>query len=300
MFEPAYIKLTKSKVLKERGQQLTSHLENCTICPWECKVNRLEDNKLGQCKTGRYAKVSSYGPHFGEEPPLVGQRGSGTIFFANCNLKCIFCQNYDISQVGRGIETKPERLADMMIELQNMGCHNINFVSPTHVIPQIVEALVLAIDEGLNVPLVYNSGGYDKVETLKLLEGIFDIYMPDAKYGNEEVALELSGIKGYFTTVKEALKEMYRQVGDLTIKNNIGLRGLLIRHLVLPHRLAYSEEMLKFIADEISKDSYVNIMEQYRPCYKADKLPKLTRPITFKEYTEVLNVAKILGLHRFA
>ena len=289
----------KTGELKEHSVKLISQLENCTLCPRHCGVNRLE-NELGQCRTGRYTKVSSYGPHFGEEPPLVGNQGSGTIFFTNCNLNCIFCQNYDISQLGHGFEVKPTRLAQMMIELQNMGCHNINFVSPTHVIPQIVEALILAIDDGLKVPLVYNSGGYDEIVTLKQLDSIFDIYMPDAKYGDDATAFEFSGIKEYFTINKKALKEMHRQVGDLIIENGVAQKGLLIRHLVLPHNLAQSENVLKFIAQEVSKNSYVNIMDQYRPCYKADKFPYLSRPLNFNEYTQVLKTAQSFGLHRFA
>ncbi len=299
MTEPSYLKLHRSGILKVRIESLIDQLKNCTLCPRDCNVNRFK-GELGKCKTGRSARVSSYGPHFGEEPPLVGHHGSGTIFFTNCNLNCIFCQNYEISQLGHGFEVNPSRLAQMMIELQNMGCHNINFVSPTHVVPQIVEALDLAIGDGLKIPLVYNSGGYDKVETLRLLDGIFDIYMPDAKYGNDEIAFKLSGIKGYFAVNKMALKEMHRQVGDLVIEAGTARRGLLIRHLLLPNGLAESEKIFKFIAEEISRESYLNIMEQYRPCYQANRHSELTRSITFKEYTEALNLARSYGLHRFA
>jgi len=299
MPEASYLALHRSGQLASRVRQLVSQLSNCNLCPRRCGVNRFE-GELGKCRTGRYAKVSSYGPHFGEESPLVGRSGSGTIFFANCNLACVYCQNYDLSQLGHGLETCPSRLAQMMIELQNMRCHNINFVSPTHVIPQIVEALVLAVGDGLKVPLVYNSGGYDEIATLELLDSVFDIYMPDAKYGDDETGLALSGITGYFTANRLALKEMYRQVGDLVIENSIAQRGLLVRHLVLPNRLANTEKVMRFIADEISRETYVNVMEQYRPSYKAENHPTLSRAVSVTEYRQAVQAARSAGLLRFA
>jgi putative pyruvate formate lyase activating enzyme len=243
--------------------------------------------------------VSSYGPHFGEEAPLVGKRGSGTIFLTNCNLSCLFCQNYSISQLGEGEMVSKEELAYMMLYLQAKGCHNINLVSPTHVVPQILEALKIAIERGLDLPLVYNTGGYDSVETLKLLDGIVDIYMPDMKYSDEKIAQELSGIKNYPQVNKAAVKEMYRQVGDLQInEEGIAQRGLLLRHLVLPHGLAGTEEMVNFVSKEISPNTYINIMAQYRPCYKAHDIPSLARPISTAEFQEAVKLAHQAGLSR--
>ncbi len=271
-------------------------LEHCTICPRKCGVNRLK-GELGYCQTGKEAIVSSYGPHFGEEPELVGTNGSGTIFFSFCNLNCIFCQNYDISQLGYGRNVTINELAEIMLKLQKMGCHNINLVSPTHIVPQFLQALSTGRDKGLHLPIVYNSGGYDEIETLKLLEGVIDIYMPDAKYGSNEIGEKYSNVISYWEINKLALKEMHRQVGDLIVdKNGIAQRGLLVRHLVLPNRIANSFEVLKFIAEEISINTYVNIMEQYRPCYKANQYPELARRINEKEYQEVVEYAKKLGL----
>jgi putative pyruvate formate lyase activating enzyme len=243
--------------------------------------------------------VSSYGPHFGEEAPLTGKHGSGTIFFTNCNLKCLFCQNYNISQLGDGCEVSKEELAKMMLALQTRGCHNINLVSPTHVVPQILEALKIAINLGLRLPLVYNSGGYDSVKTLEILDGIVDIYMPDMKYSDEKTAEELSGIKNYPRVNRAALREMHRQVGDLqTDENGIAIQGLLIRHLVLPHGLAGTKETMRFIAEEISQNSYVNVMAQYHPCYKAFQIPQLARPPLKQELLEAAELAREAGLNR--
>ncbi|MEO0099812.1 MAG: radical SAM protein [candidate division WOR-3 bacterium] len=284
--------------LKEIREKALSLLAECRICPRECGVNRLK-NERGHCQTGRYALVSSYGPHFGEEPELVGSSGSGTIFFSYCNLNCLYCQNYEISQLGEGREKDREALAKIMVYLQEIGCHNINLVSPTHIVPQFLEALELAVKEGLKIPIVYNSGGYDKVETLKLLEGIIDIYMPDAKYSDDENAKRYSNAPNYFATNKRALKEMHRQVGDLVCdERGIAQRGLIIRHLVLPNRIAGSFRVLEFIAREISKDTYVNIMAQYRPCYHASRYLELSRRITDEEFKEVIEYARSLGLHR--
>jgi putative pyruvate formate lyase activating enzyme len=243
--------------------------------------------------------VSSFGPHFGEEAPLVGTKGSGTIFFSYCNLRCVFCQNYTISQLGEGEAAGKEQIAAMMLSLQGMGCHNINLVSPTHVVPQILEALELAVAEGLSLPIVYNTGGYDSVKTLKLLDGIVDVYMPDMKYSDADIALELSGIKSYPAVNRAGLKEMHCQVGDLEIdEHGIATRGLLVRHLVLPNRLAGTAEIMCFLAQEISTETYVNIMAQYRPCYQAHSIPKLARSINSKEFNEAVELAKSFGLHR--
>lgn len=294
MFEPSYRKTD----LKEKKEKALDILKECTICPRECRANRLF-GKLGDCNVGRYAIVASYGPHFGEEPELVGNYGSGTIFFAYCNLNCVFCQNYDISQLGYGKVTEPKELAKMMLSLQRTGCHNINLVSPTHIVPQFLESLEIAKDMGLDLPIVYNSGGYDSVETLKLLDGVIDIYMPDTKYSNTENGLKYSNIKNYFEVNKKCLKEMHRQVGDLiTDERGVAQRGLLIRHLVLPNDIAGSFEILRFIAQEVSVNSYVNIMAQYRPCYKADKYLELNRRITNTEFQKVIDYAQSLGLHR--
>jgi putative pyruvate formate lyase activating enzyme len=243
--------------------------------------------------------VSSYGPHFGEEAPLVGRHGSGTIFFANCNLNCVFCQNYTISQYGEGSPVGSEELARVMLSLQARGCHNINLVSPTHVAPYILEALELAAGKGLDRPLVYNSGGYDSVETLKLLDGIVDIYMPDMKYSDEKTAEQLSSIRDYPRVNRAAIKEMHRQVGDLQIDDQgIAQRGLLVRHLVLPSGLAGTKESVQFLAQEVSVNTYLNVMSQYHPCYKAFDLPPLNRPVSREEVVEAIDLAHKYGLHR--
>jgi len=243
--------------------------------------------------------VSSFHAHFGEERPLVGYYGSGTIFLTYCNLKCLFCQNYDISHLGEGDEFSVEELGSMMISLMRQGCHNINFVTPTHQVPQIVSALPYAIDKGLEIPLVYNCGGYESVETIRLLDGIFDIYMPDFKYGSNEAAKKLSAAPDYVETAKESIKEMHRQAGDLVMdKRGIAQKGLLIRHLILPGGLAGTREVMRFIAGEISKNTYVNIMDQYRPCYNAFQHPPMDRRITSEEFEEAIKIAREEGLGR--
>jgi len=295
---PSYLELHESGKLEKIRERLVRELGNCNLCPRNCGANRLK-GELGFCKTGRYAAVSNYHLHFGEEPPLVGSGGSGTIFITWCNLGCIYCQNFQISHLGEGSEAGPSELADMMISLQARGAHNINFVTPTHVIPQIVEALIPAIEKGLELPLVYNSGGYDNSFVLKELEGVFDIYMPDAKYSDEHSSSLYSSAKDYWQVCREALAEMHRQVGDLVInEKGIAEKGLLIRHLVLPNRIAGSFAVLDFIAKKISGDSYVNIMEQYYPCFEADKHKDLSRRITPEEFNEVLDHAAKAGLHR--
>lgn len=297
-FKPAYIESSKNGLLRERIKQANAMLTECTLCPRKCKVNRLTNEK-GTCKTGRSAMVSSYAPHFGEESPLVGFKGSGTIFFTHCNLLCNFCQNYDISHEGRGEETSNEGLAACMIQLQDIGCHNINFVTPSHVVPQILSALEIAIDRGLQVPIIYNTGGYDSIETLKLLEGIVDIYMPDFKFWEKDIAHQTCKAADYPEVARLAVKEMYKQVGDLQI-NSLGIaeRGLLIRHLVMPECLAGTRGVMKFISKEISPHTYINIMPQYRPCGEACSIEGLGRSITKEEYTEALEIAQDEGIHR--
>ncbi len=295
---PTYLQLHQDGRLTKRAKEALDLLQNCHVCPHYCGVNRIA-GETGKCRTGRLAIVSSYGPHFGEESPLVGTHGSGTIFFANCNLKCIFCQNYTISQLGEGATITKEVLSKMMLSLQERGCHNINLVSPTHVVPQILEALEIAVNLGLRIPLVYNSGGYDSIETLKLLEGIIDIYMPDMKYFDDKAAEKLSSVKSYPSINQAAVKEMHRQVGDLYIdEKGIATHGLLIRHLVLPNELAGTEGIVKFIAREVSPNSYVNIMSQYHPCYKAFQVPELSRRISREEFLQALEYAQKAGLTR--
>ncbi len=296
--EPAYLELYRRGELQERARILKERLSSCDLCPHECGVNRLKGEK-GFCRVLDRPVVSSYGPHFGEEQPLVGYGGSGTIFFTFCNMACVYCQNWEISHLGEGEEVSSEELARMMLALQARGCHNINFVTPTHQVAFIVEALVMAVEKGLRLPLVYNCGGYEKVETLKILEGVIDIYMPDFKYWDEKIALKLSKVPRYPQVARAAIKEMHRQVGDLVLDDEfIARRGLLIRHLVLPGGLAGTKEILKWIAEEISPNTYVNIMDQYYPCGEAWKYPPLDRRLTKEEYEEALRWAQEVGLTR--
>ena len=293
---PLYLEKLTLLELQQRAKALHQLFEECRICPNECMANRSE-GETGDCHSTDEVIISSVGPHFGEEPPLVGTHGSGTNFFTNCNLSCEFCQNYDISHLGIGEKVTIEDLARSMLKLQQRGCHNINFVTPTHFTAQIIDALILAVEKGLEIPVVYNCGGYESVETLKLLEDIVDIYMPDIKYSVDENALKYSGIKNYWDVVTKALKEMHRQVADLKIsKRGIAQRGMLIRHLVLPNDAAGSKKVIDFIADEISTDSHLNIMDQYRPSYNANKYEKLNRRITPSEYKEVIDYAFNKGL----
>ncbi|MEW5899788.1 MAG: radical SAM protein [Bacillota bacterium] len=284
--------------LRQRAEKAVAMLGDCMVCAQECHVNRLAGER-GFCRGGRLAAVSSWGPHFGEESVLVGRRGSGTIFFANCNLACRFCQNCDISQYGEGEEVSAGELAKVMLEVQEMGCHNVNLVSPSHYVPQILEALVTAAENGLKIPLVYNTGGYDALGTLALLDGVVDIYMPDIKYGDDGMGAKYSRAPRYFTVAKAAVKEMHRQVGDLQInEKGVATRGLLIRHLVMPGNLARTEAVMKFIAEEISPDTFVNIMDQYYPAHEARKYPELSRRITREEYREAVRIARAAGLRR--
>ncbi len=294
---PSYLKLDRND-LESRVKALNDLASPCTLCPRVCRSERRSGDK-GYCRTAISPVVSSASPHFGEESPLVGHGGSGTIFFTNCNLCCNFCQNYDISQQGIGETISVEDLAGLMVLLQKRGCHNINFVSPTHQIHAIVAALPLAVDAGLNVPLVYNTGGYDSVQTLRLLEGIIDIYMPDLKFMDPDVALSLADAPDYPDVVKTAIIEMYRQVGDLvTSSEGISWRGLLVRHLVLPHDLAGSEEAFRFLAAEVSPNTYLNVMSQYRPCFRAAGKAKIGDHLKTSEYNEALSMAKKAGLYR--
>lgn len=296
--KPGYLKLSL-KELEKRAEEAWDLLSPCRVCPRKCRVNRQTDKKNGFCRMGKNPLVSSAHPHFGEERPLVGTGGSGTIFFSSCNLACVYCQNYEISQLRFGQEVEIGGLAQMMIRLQNLGCHNINLVSPTIWVPQILRALIIAWDLGLKLPLVYNTGGYDSVETLKLLDGIVDIYMPDVKYSDNKIGQKYSGVLNYWDVVQKAVKEMFRQAGDLAIdKNEIARRGLLIRHLVLPNRIAGTENVMRFIAS-LSKGTYVNVMDQYHPTHKANQYPRLNCRITPEEFREAVEMAKEMGLWRF-
>lgn len=308
---PSYLTLYQTKGLQSRIQQLYAILESCELCPRKCHVNRLLGEQ-GVCKAGTNLMVSSYHPHFGEEEPLVGRRrlslsglighlrgGSGTIFLTNCNLLCVYCQNYGISHLGSGDKVTPAIVARMMLSLQNQGCHNINFVTPTHYAPHLIDATYIAIGNGLTLPLVWNCSGYENVEIIKLLDGIVDIYMPDIKYSQRDPAEKYSNAPDYFERCKEALLEMHRQVGDLKLDDRgIAYRGLLIRHLILPNKLAGSEQILRFIAQQLSTTSYVNIMFQYRPEGKAHIYHELNRRPTRHEFSQVVEYAVTLGLTR--
>ena len=296
--EPSYLRLYREGTLSERVEKAKALLESCSLCPRACEVNRLE-GELGFCKTGRRAKVASYSAHFGEEAPLVGRHGSGTIFISSCNLLCSFCQNYEISHLREGVEVELEQMAALMIQLEERGCHNINFVTPSHVVPQLLEALIPAIEHGLHVPLVYNSSGYDKKETLALLEGVFDIYMPDLKFWDEAWSDRYCKAPDYRETAISAIKEMHRQVGDLIINDEgIALKGLLIRHLVMPNKIAGSDKILPFIANDISPNTYVNVMDQYRPCGEVHQDEYINRRLTSEEFRDAMDTAKKAGLKR--
>jgi putative pyruvate formate lyase activating enzyme len=298
--EPRYLKTHRSGQLAEKVAAAREALNACTLCPRCCRVNRLED-KIGVCRTGRWAWVASAFPHFGEEDCLRGWRGSGTIFFSHCNLRCVFCQNFDISQQGCGRPVHAEELANRMLRLQGMGCHNINLVTPEHVVAQIVEALPIAIERGLRLPLVYNTSGYDALESLHLMDGLVDIYMPDVKFWDPERSLRYVKAKDYPEAARAAIKEMHRQVGDLQFdQHGLAVRGLLVRHLVMPHELADTEAVMRFLAEDVSPDTFVNIMAQYRPAWKAFDYPELSRGITVEEYQRAVEAARRAGLHRVA
>ncbi len=300
-FEPAYLTLHRRGELRDRVEMALERLGRCELCPRGCGTNRLED-EINTCKTGRYSQVSSHFPHMGEEDCLRGRHGSGTIFFVHCNLRCVFCQNFDISQGGRGVETSPKRLAEMMLELQVSGCHNVNFVTPSHVAPQILEALILAVEAGLRLPLVYNTSAYDSLETLRLLDGIVDIYMPDFKIWDAQSARKYLTAKNYPEVAKAALKEMHRQVGALKMdERGLAKRGVLVRHLVMPGNVASTGEIMRFLAEEVSPDTFVNMMAQYRPSGKVtgEKYAQINRRITNEEFAEAVRLAKEAGIWRF-
>ncbi len=295
---PSYIALAHTGELRRRVKAARDILNACTLCPKNCRAPRTKKN-IGACQTTDVAKVCAAHPHFGEESPLVGKHGSGTIFLSWCNLSCVFCQNAEISAEGEGRPVNAEQLATMMLDLQAAGCHNVNLVSPTHVVPQILEALEIAIAEGLRIPLVYNTGGYDSVSTLRLLDGIVDIYMPDMKYADATIGLRFSGVPDYPEINRAAVLEMHRQVGDLVLdEQGIAKRGLLVRHLVLPDNLAGTEAIMQFLAQEVSPDTYVNIMAQYHPAYRAAIFPSLNRRITPNEYRAAIATARKVGIHR--
>jgi putative pyruvate formate lyase activating enzyme len=302
-FIPAYLKSYDKGILERKVDKALKILENCEVCPRRCNVNRVK-NKLGICRIGRYAKVSSFFPHFGEEDCLRGWNGSGTIFFSFCNLKCVFCQNFEVSWIGEGIEVGPKEIAKMMIILQEKGCHNINLVTPEHVVPQILEAIPFAIEMGLNLPIVYNTSSYDSIESLKLMEGIVDIYMPDFKFFTPKLAKFYLTAEDYPKVAMAAIKEMHSQVGELKFdENGLALRGVLLRHLVMPGFLSETRKIMKWVANEISKDTYVNLMDQYYPAgmvlKQPEKYKKIARRITREEFNKAVEIARRFGLHRF-
>lgn len=298
-WEPAYRALHRSGELARRAREARRRLASCDLCARYCRVNRLESVRGAVCRTGVRAVVHGYGPHHGEEDPLRGTRGSGTIFFSWCNLRCVYCQNWSISHRGGGRAVGPEQLADMMLELQAHGCHNVNLVSPSHVVAQILEAVDAAAGRGLTLPLVYNTGGYDSPEALALLDGVIDIYMPDMKYSDGDRARRYSSVRDYPSVNRAAVWEMHRQVGDLILDDRgIARRGLLVRHLVLPQDIANTEAIVSFLATEVSLDTYLNVMDQYRPCYRAAEYPELARRPDRREMIRALETARRHGLRR--
>jgi putative pyruvate formate lyase activating enzyme len=294
---PAYMKLERQNKFQERVEKACAILENCELCPRKCGVNRKKGEK-GFCQAPAKAVVFSAHPHFGEEKSLVGKEGSGTVFFSHCNLRCVFCQNWEISQEGKGWERSDEEVAEMMIRLQQMGCQNINLVTPTHVMPNIVAATRIAFQKGLRLPLVYNTSGYERLEILKLLDGIVDIYLPDMKYMDDEMADKYSsGARDYPEVAMKAILEMNRQVGKLlTDEDGDALSGLIIRHLVMPNGVAGSEKFVKWVSENLPQDTYINIMGQYHPEYKAFDYPEISRPINPEEFLAVINAAEQYGL----
>jgi putative pyruvate formate lyase activating enzyme len=305
-FEPAYLTLYRSGELAKRAVVAVAELADCRLCPRNCGINRLAD-KTAACLTGRKAVVASSGPHFGEEDCLRGRHGSGTIFFSNCNLRCVFCQNFDISQKKAGREVSAGELADMMLRLQRLGCHNINFVTPEHVVPQILEALTIAVDGGLRLPVVYNTSAYDSLESLRLMDGIIDIYMPDFKIWDSRLAMRYLKAANYPESARQVLREMYRQVGVLKFDEaGLAKRGVLVRHLVMPGGVAGTADIMKFLADELSPDTYVNMMDQYHPAGKVGRregrLPdydEINRRVMSYEMQAAFETAAAAGLWRF-
>jgi putative pyruvate formate lyase activating enzyme len=302
-FRPAYLDLYERGALAQRVEQARAELAECRACPWNCGVDRLAD-KVGVCRTGRFARVSSAFPHFGEEDCLRGWNGSGTIFFAWCNLHCVFCQNFDISQQPAGRAMPPAQIAALMLDLQALGCHNINLVTPEHVVPQVVEALAIAIEGGLRIPVVYNSSAYDSLASLRLMEGLVDIYMPDFKVWRPETARRLLLAPDYPEVARQAIAEMHRQVGPLRFdEHGLARRGVLIRHLVMPGLLDESERIFRWIAEKLGPDAYVNVMEQYHPAGKVlarpDRYADIARPLWPHEFQEAVQIAQRAGLWRF-
>jgi putative pyruvate formate lyase activating enzyme len=297
-YTPLYIESYSRGILQERLEELESLLNPCTLCPRQCKANRLVGD-LGYCKAPYDLFISSASPHFGEEAPLVGHNGSGTIFLTHCNLKCIFCQNYDISIYGEGTRYTYGKLAALMIDLQDRGCHNINLVTPTHYVPQIIKALTIAIENGLSIPLVYNTSGYDSTGTIRLLDGIIDIYMPDIKFLDSGLSQRFCKAEDYPEVVREAVVEMQRQVGDLAVdEHGIARKGLIIRHLVMPSCGEDTKRIMEFIRDEVSQNAFVNIMAQYHPCHRAGEFEEIANRISLKEHAEAIRYARSIGLSR--
>lgn len=297
-FQPAYLRLLDNGELDHRIEKAYCRLERCELCGVRCRINR-RAGKAGGCRTGDKAILASFDAHDGEEAPISGWAGSGAVFFAGCNLRCQFCQNYDISQTREGKEVEPEALAAVFLQLQSRGCHNINLVSPSHVIPMILSAVQIAARNGLRLPLVFNTGGYDYLDSLRLLDGVVDIYMPDMKYSNPQVARRYSKVINYPKTNQSAVREMFRQVGDLILdERGIAKRGLLVRHLVMPNGLAGTKEITRFLAEEISPNTYFNIMGQYNPAFEAKLYPSLNRHVTSQEFEEAVEIAQKAGLTR--
>lgn len=297
--EPSYLELLRSGELEKRAARAYERLADCDLCARDCRVNRFESINGAVCRTGERAVVHGASPHHGEEDCLRGRRGSGTIFFSHCNLRCVYCQNWEISQAGVGEEITPGGLARLMLALQEHGCHNINLVSPSHVVAQVLAAIWTAAREGLRLPIVYNTGGYDSLSALALLDGVVDIYMPDLKYADSATAHRYSHVRHYVEVNRSAVREMHRQVGDLVLDDDgVAQRGLLVRHLVLPGDLAGTRAVLEFLARDISRDTWVNLMDQYRPCYRASRYPELTRALTAAEYRTARRAAEEVGLRR--
>jgi putative pyruvate formate lyase activating enzyme len=293
---PSYLELHKRGELNKRVKAALRLLESCSLCPRKCGVNRIRDEQ-GFCKTGYLARVYSYMPHFGEEPPISGHSGSGTIFFSGCNMACVYCQNYKFSQLNRGRKVESEELAQFMLELQELGCHNINLVTPTHVLPQILKALYLAIPKGLKLPLVYNTGGYELPEVIRLLEGIVDIFLPDMRYGERELSLKYSNAPDYPEYNQAAVRQMYQQIGEAEFdQQGLIKRGMIIRHLVLPNNIAGTTRIMRFIAQEISTQTYISLMSQYAPYYKAGQFPAISRQISNEEYEQARQIMEKFGL----
>lgn len=293
---PGYLNIHRDELVR-RAEKAKERLKSCDLCPNNCGINRLE-GQVGICGAGASAKVASHNIHTGEEPPISGTRGSGTIFFSHCTLKCVYCQNWPISQKGNGNETDAAGLASMMLELKKRGAHNVNFVTPTHYMPHILEALVLAVDGGFDLPIVYNTSGYELVPVLRLLDGIVDIYLPDMRYACDLQAKKYSKAKMYSMYNRAAIKEMYRQVGNLvTNEDGIALRGLIVRHLVLPGGISGTEEIMKFLAEEVGGGVHISLMSQYFPAYKATGIPELARRITPEEYDAAVEIQEKYGLH---